>query len=116
MLTESIRRFQYETWISDAVVVLGDFNTDLRKSGRFSKLLVSFLNNSTLIPVGLSNSKWPEICLHGIVLIFLRIREWTTSVVFISLFDSSSSDFEIRDGMSMCSDHWPIFWCSDMMR
>ena len=23
--------------------------------------------------------------------------------------------FEIRDGMSMCSDHWLIFWCGDIM-
>ena len=41
--------------VYDAVVVLVDFNADLRKSGRFSKLPMSFLNNSNLILVGLSD-------------------------------------------------------------
>ena len=41
---------RYLDWILDsevfdAVVVLGDFNADLCKSGRFSKLLMSFLND-----------------------------------------------------------------------
>ena len=38
------------------VVILGDFNADLRKSGRFSRSLSSFLNNTNLLPVGLSDS------------------------------------------------------------
>ena len=45
---------------------------------------MSFLNNSNLIPVGLSDPQVPVICLHGTVMIFPK-SHGSTMPVFLSL-------------------------------
>ena len=102
-----------ETVDHDAVVILGDFNADLRSAkSRFSRELKSFLMRCNLLLVG-------QDSVH-----FNHMSSWLSSdflqqslidyVVVSCSMKPNISSFEVLEGMSITSDHWPIITSMDL--
>ena len=103
-----------ESEMHDHVIVMGDFNTDLRRSeGKFSVSLCSFLKDHNLLAVGLNDSAvvgqrctWHN---HN------HCQEsWIDYVCVSKSLNSVVEDFQILEGEALLSDHWPVVMSSNI--
>ena len=92
----------------DQVVLMGDFNADIRRSDRrFARLLNSFLICHNLTAVGLEDASattaqktWHS---HD-----FRCESWIDHICVSQSLKGMIEDFKIREGECVTSDHWPV--------
>lgn len=91
----------------DHVVILGDFNADLRfLEGRFSAKLSSFVSDHKLSALGLDdNSAWQWHTWHSHD---FSSQSWIDYILTSQQLEGLVTDVQIRDGESLTSDHWPV--------